>query len=144
MSNTDILRKTERLLLPSGFIVDHIFDVCIDKYRGTAEVDGFNPETREAIEICQSDTLTTAPKAGQKRKMASDVLKLIFLKEIGLISRGRVYVTSEAMYTWSQQTGSWLNAARRKYGITVELKSLPKQLRKQVRNAIVKARREHK
>ena len=142
MSNTDILRKTEKILLPAGFIVDHIFDLQIDDYHGTAEVDGFDPKTREAIEICQSDTLKSAPKPGQKRKLASDVLKLIFLKELGLITRGRVYVTSEAMYTWAQQSGSWLNAARKKYGITVELKSLPKHTRKQVRNALTRARRE--
>ena len=115
----------------------------MDGYEGLAEVDGFHPASREAIEICQSASLGVSPKPGQKRKLASDVLKLIFLKELGLISRGRVFITSPEMYTWCQQAGSWLNAARRQYGIDVILKTHSnKVLRKKVRNALLKARRE--
>lgn len=142
MSNTDILRSSEKELLPPDYLVDHVFDITVQGYCGTAEVDGFCIDTGDAIEICQSDSLHDAPKPGQKRKLASDVLKLIFLKDLGLIQRGRVFVTSQALYTWAQQTGSWLNAARKKYGIDVELRALPKRLRKQVRNALVEARRE--
>ncbi|MFA5129527.1 MAG: hypothetical protein WC477_01255 [Patescibacteria group bacterium] len=142
MSNTDILRKNEKQLLPAGYSSDHVFDIVIGDYRGTAEVDGFNSETRDAIEICFSETEGSSPKPGQKRKLASDVLKLIFLKDLGLINRGRVYLTSVELYTWCQQSGSWLNAARTKYGITVELKSLPKASRKQVKHALSKARME--
>lgn len=144
MSNTDILRSSEKELLPPGYLVDHVFHIVVQGYSGTAEVDGFHRETGDAIEICQSDSLLESPKPGQKRKMASDVLKLIFLKDLGLIRRGRVFVTSQAMYTWAQQTGSWLNAARKRYGIDVELRALPKRLRKQVRNALVEARRERR
>lgn len=141
MSNTDTLRKSENELLPQGFELDHVFDIQIENYRGTAEVDGYNPETREAIEMYLSATTGSAPKPGQKRKLASDVLKLIFLSDLGLISRGRVFVTSKELYTWSQQTGSWLNAARKKYGIDVELKRLQKKTRKKVRNVLTRARR---
>lgn len=141
MSNTDVLRKTEIKLLPEGFVNDHIFDIQIGDYHGTAEVDGFDPISREAIEIFQSANIGS-PKPGQKRKLASDVLKLIFLQEIGLITRGRVFVTSAELYTWCQQTGSWLNAARKKHRIDVELKSLPKAHRKKVRNALMRARKE--
>jgi len=144
MSNTDVLRSSEKELLPPGYLVDHVFTISVEGYKGTAEVDGFHPGSLDAIEICQSDSLIESPKPGQKRKLASDVLKLIFLKDLGLIRRGRVFVTSQAMYTWAQQTGSWLNAARKKYDIDVELRTLPKRLRKQVRNALAKARREHK
>lgn len=142
MSNTDALRKTERDLLPNGFVLDYVFDISIGTLSGNAEVDGFHPGTREAIEICQSETLFDAPKPGQKRKLASDVLKLIFLKDLGLISRGRIYVTSPEFYTWCQQQGSWLNLARKKYNITIELHQLPKAARKKVRHALAKARRE--
>jgi len=144
MSNTDILRKNEKDLLPPGYSSDHVFEIAIGDYRGNAEVDGFHSETRDAIEICFSETEDASPKPGQKRKLASDVLKLIFLKDLGLISRGRVFVTSHEMYTWCQQSGSWLNAARKKYGIHVELKTLPKASRKQVKHALSKARREQR
>jgi hypothetical protein len=142
MSNTDILRKNEKELLPAGYSSDHVFEIVIGDYRGSAEVDGFHPETRDAIEICFSETEDASPKPGQKRKLASDVLKLIFLKDIGLITRGRVFVTSHELYTWCQQSGSWLNAARKKYGIDVELKALSKSSRKQVKHALAMARRE--
>lgn len=142
MSNTDVLRETEIELLPSGFELDHIFDIQIGDYHGTAEVDGFNPDTREAIEICQSETSGASPKPGQKRKLAADTLKLIFLKDLGLITRGRIFITSRELYTWCQQNGSWLNAARKKNDIDVELHTLPKNLRKKVRNVLLQARRQ--
>jgi hypothetical protein len=142
MSNTDLLRTSESVLLPPGYLQDHIFELHVDGYHGRAEVDGYHPVSREAIEICQSESIGGSPKPGQKRKMAADVLKLIFLRDIGLITRGRVYVTSQAMYDWSQQTGSWLNAARKKYGIVVELRGhSSKLLRKKIRNAMKRARR---
>jgi hypothetical protein len=137
----DALRKTEADFLPQGFEVNHIFDINVGDVQGTAEVDGFDPISREAIEICQSVTPGTTPKRNQRRKLAADVLKLIFLKDLGLITRARVFVTSPELYTWCQQRGSWLNAARKKYGIGVELKSLPKKRRKMVRNALLKIRR---
>lgn len=142
MSNTDILRKTERELLPPGYVQGYVFDLRVGDYQGQAEVDGYHPASRDAIEICQSDTIVNAPKPGQKRKLASDVLKLIFLKDLGLIERGRVFVTSQELYTWCHQQGSWLNAARKKYGIEVELKQLPKTMRKQVKHALSRARKE--
>lgn len=143
MSNTDLLRTSESVLLPPGFIQDYLFDLRIDGYTGRAEVDGYHPISKEAIEICQSESLTDAPKPGQKRKLAADVLKLIFLRDLGLISRGRVFVTSQAMYDWCQQTGSWLNAARKQYGIVVELRGHgSKLLRKKIRNALMRARRQ--
>jgi hypothetical protein len=143
MSNTDILRRSEAELLPPGFILDHVFSFGINGYEAIAEVDGFHPVSREAIEICQSASTNGTPKPGQKRKLASDVLKLIFLKDLGLISRGRVFITSPEMYTWCQQSGSWLNAARRHYHIDVILTQHPsKTIRKQVRNALMKARKE--
>lgn len=142
MSNTDILRKSEKDLLPPGYLIDHVFDLSVSDYHGKAEVDGFHPVSKDAIEICFSESGDLSPKPGQKRKLASDILKLIFLKDLGLISRGRVYVTSQELYTWCQQTGSWLNAARMKYGISVELKTLSKTSRRQVKHALSKARRE--
>lgn len=143
MSNTDVLRDSESGLLPPGFISNHLFRFTVDGYEGLAEVDGYHPASREAIEICQSQSMGESPKPGQKRKLASDVLKLIFLKELGLISRGRVFISSPEMYTWCQQSGSWLNAARKRYDIDVILKTHSKKiLRKKVRNALVKARRE--
>jgi hypothetical protein len=143
MSNTDVLRTSEAAFLPPGYLQDHVFELHIDDYRGQAEVDGFHPVSREAIEICQSETLGGAPKPGQKRKLASDVLKLIFLKEQGFITRGRVFVTSQEMYDWCQKSGSWLNAARKYYGVTVELHGHENKLmRKKIRNILVKARKE--
>lgn len=143
MSNTDILRSSEADLLPPGFIQHYVFAIEVDGYKGEAEVDGYHPSSREAIEICQSESMGESPKPGQKRKLASDVLKLVLLKQLGMISRGRVFVTSPVMYTWCQQSGSWLNAARRHYGIDIILKAHSKKsIRKQVRNALVKARRE--
>lgn len=144
MSNTDVLRKTEGLLLPPGYVQGHVFDLRVGDYHGTAEVDGFHPISREAVEICQSASVSRSPKPGQKRKLASDVLKLIFLKEQGLISRGRVFVTSRELYNWCQQSGSWLNAARKHYGVVVELKAHDnKLLRRKIRNALMMARREN-
>jgi hypothetical protein len=140
MSNTDALKKTEANLVPPGFEIDHVFDIQIGDYHGTAEVDGFDPVSREAVEIYQTDT--RSPKSGQRRKLAADVLKLVFLKDLGLITRGRVFVTSRELYSWCHESGSWLNAARMKYGIQVELKSLPKIHRRKVRNALSRARRE--
>lgn len=138
-----MLRRTEASLLPPGFLQDHIFKLHVDSYHGQAEVDGFHPVSREAVEICQSDSIGESPKPGQKRKLASDVLKLIFLKQMGFISRGRVFVTSRALYDWCQTTGSWLNAARKHYGVVVELHGHDnKRLRKKVRNAMMRARRE--
>lgn len=143
MSNTDVLRQSEAGLLPPGFLPNHVFSFTIEGYEGLAEVDGWHPSSREAIEICQSESLGSSPKPGQKRKLASDVLKLIFLKELGLVSRGRVFITSPEMYTWCQQSGSWLNAARKRYGIDVVLKSHGKKaMRKKVRNALLRARKE--
>lgn len=144
MSNTDILRKTEKELLPPGYVQDHVFAISVGSYSGSAEVDGYHPATRDAIEICQSDVKEVSPKPGQKRKMASDVLKLIFLKDLGLISRGRIYITSQALYTWAQQQGSWLSAARKKYGIDIEFRTPPKHVRKQIKNALREARGEMK
>ena len=142
MSNTDFLRTSELGLLPAGFVQDQVFDICIGSYHATAEVDGYNPETGEAIEICQSET-EDSPKPGQKRKMASDAFKLIFLIQQGVISRGKIYVTSEAMYTWTHQSGSWLSAACRAYSIHVELKRQDrKTVRKRIRNVMRDARRE--
>ncbi len=145
MSNTDVLRETEADLLPDGFELDHVFDIQLPDYSAFAEVDGWNPETGEAIEICQSESILGTPKPGQKRKMASDVLKLVFLIEQGLIVSGRVIVTSVEMYTWLHQSGSWLSAACRTFQIHVELKKhARKSLRKKIRNAISQARREMK
>jgi len=143
MSNTDVLRDSEADLLPPGY-ARHIFTLNVGEYQGKAEVDGFNANTFEAIEINQSETTGVAPKPGQKRKLASDVLKLIFLKQLGLISRGRVFISSREMYTWCHQTGSWLNAATRHYGITIELKEHDnKRMRKKVRHALSNARKEN-
>lgn len=143
MSNTDVLRTTEADLLPNNFVQGHLFSLEVRGYCGIAEVDGWNEHTREAIEICQSETDDT-PKPGQKRKMASDVLKLVFLMQLGLINSGKVYVTSPEMYTWVHQSGSWLSAACRAYGIHVELKRQHrKNVRKRIRNAMSRARREN-
>jgi hypothetical protein len=142
MSNTDFLRQSEADLLPPGFVQGKVFNFKVGDYEGMAEVDGWHPVSQEAIEICQSET-NGAPKPGQKRKMASDVLKLVFLKNQDLISSGRVYVTSTEMYTWLHQSGSWLSSACRHFGIKVELKRLSrKSLRKRARNVMRKARRE--
>ncbi|MEK7116152.1 MAG: hypothetical protein AAB879_02025, partial [Patescibacteria group bacterium] len=65
------MRQSEADLLPPGFVHGHSFELCIGEYRGYAEVDGWHPARREAVEICQSET-GGAPKAGQRRKMASD------------------------------------------------------------------------
>jgi hypothetical protein len=144
MSNTDVLRSSEADLLPSGFVQGHVFEVEVSDYRGSAEVDGWNPDSLEAIEICQSEIDGGAPKPGQKRKLASDVLKLVFLIDQGLILRGRVFVTSQELYTWFHQSkGSWLAAACRRYGIGVELRRHGnKMLRKRIRNVMRHARRE--
>ncbi len=141
MSNTDVLRDSEAALLPPGFVQGHRLHFRINDYDGIAEVDGWHPESREAIEICQGGS--GGPKPGQKRKLASDALKLIFLREQGLISTGRMFVTNPEWYTWLHQSGSWLSAACRFYGIHVELKRHgKKQLRKKIRNVIHQARTE--
>lgn len=143
MSNTDVLRDSEADLLPPGFVQGQVFHLTVNGYVGSAEVDGWNPDTQEAIEICQSMTLGGVPKPGQKRKMASDVLKLVFLKQQGIIKSGKIFVTSEEMSRWLHQSGSWLSAACRSYDIKVELhQHTKKSLRKQIRNVMMQARRE--
>ena len=143
MSNTDVLRKTEAEILPDGFELDHVFELRLPDYQASAEVDGWNPETGEAIEICQSESLNDVPKPGQKRKMASDVLKLVFLMQQHIIQSGRVIVTSQEMYTWLHQSGSWLSAVCRTYGIKVDLhRHDRKSVRKRIRNTMSQARRE--
>jgi hypothetical protein len=142
MSNTDVLRESEADLLPPGFVQGQVFTLSVGEYHALAEVDGWHPASREAIEICQSETYG-APKPGQKRKMASDALKLILLKSQGLISNGRIFVTSPEMYTWFHQSGSWLSAACRANKIHVELKRHErKSMRKRIRNVMRKAQRE--
>ncbi|MFZ6015765.1 MAG: hypothetical protein ACOYUZ_05455 [Patescibacteria group bacterium] len=143
MSNTDYLRQTEASLLPEGFEQGHVFEFTVQDYKGRAEVDGWNPQTQEAIEICQSEVSGGTPKPGQKRKLASDVLKLIFLIQLGKIQKGKVYITCQELYTWLHQSGSWLSAATRYYNINVEIKRHSrKRMRKRIRNVILKARRE--
>lgn len=143
MSNTDFLRRSEAVLLPPEFVQGKIFTFKVGDYEAHAEVDGWNDALFEAIEICQSEVLAETPKPGQKRKMASDVLKLVFLKNLGLVKSARVYVTSPEMYTWLHQSGSWLAAACRNFGIKIELKQLNKKiLRKKARNVMSRARRE--
>ena len=141
MSNTDLLRQTEADLLPPGFSQKQVFHFTVNGYVGSAEVDGWNPDTHEAIEICQSET-DGAPKPGQKRKMASDALKLIFLIDQGHIASGKIFVTSPEMYTWLHQSGSWLSAACRQYDIPVELhRHRDKSMRKKIRNVMMRARK---
>ena len=143
MTDTGALRAAERELLPEGFEWGRIFEFDIGAYHGRAEVDGFNPVTLEAIEICLSETSETSPKPGQKRKLASDALKLIFLRDLGVIGRGKIFVTSAELSRWFHETGSWLSAACRHYNISLELKTIGnKRKRKTVRNALAQARRE--
>jgi hypothetical protein len=143
MSDTDALREAERELLPNGFEWGHVFELDVNGYRGIAEVDGFDPISREAIEICLSETAEASPKPGQKRKLASDALKLIFLKDLGLIGRGRIFVSSPELSRWFHEAGSWLSSACRHYGIALELKTIAnKRKRKNVRNALLQARKE--
>lgn len=144
MSNTDFLRQSEADLLPPGFVQGHVFQLNVGEYHGIAEVDGWHPESHEAIEICQSETSGGGtPKPGQKRKLASDALKLIFLKSQGLITNGKIVVTSEEIYTWLHRTGSWLSSACRFNNIKIELKRHErKTVRKRVRNVIRHAQRE--
>jgi hypothetical protein len=143
MSDTAILRSAERELLPAGYERDVVFHFSVDGYDAYAEVDGFNPTTKEAIEICLSETSEASPKPGQKRKLASDTLKLILLHDLGLIGRGRIFVSSKELSKWFHQTGSWLSAACRKYHITLELKLIQnKRERKRVRHALAIARKE--
>lgn len=142
MSNTDFLRRSEAVLLPPEFIQGKIFKFKIGDYEGLAEVDGWSDALGEAIEICQSETLNQTPKPGQKRKMASDVLKLVFLKNLGFIKSARVYITSPEMYTWLHRSGSWLSAACRHFGIKIEQKQIDKkQMRRRTRNVMSRARR---
>lgn len=138
MSNTDLLRTSEAELLPPGFIQDHVFDFTVDGYHGKAEVDGWHPVSREAIEVYQSVCPDGMAKPGQKRKLASDALKLVFLIERDIIKSGRIFVTAECLYTWFHQTeGSWLSAACRHYGIRIELKQhRNKGMRKRIRNVM--------
>lgn len=144
MTNTDFLRQAEAELLPPGFVHGRIFNFVDAGLAYMVEVDGWHEASQEAIEICQSDAGERgAPKPGQKRKLASDVLKLVFLKELGLIKRGRIFLTSEEMYTWFHRTNSWLSAVCRHHEIAVELKRLDrKRARKRVRNVMLEARRE--
>lgn len=142
MSDTEYLRQSEALLLPEGFIHGHVF--TLEKQGGATrvEVDGWHPETREAIEINQSQTTHTYPKPGQKRKIASDALKLIFLKEKDIISRGRIFITSEELYTWLHRSNSWLSQVCNHYNIGVELHAHDrKRTRKRIRNVIKNARK---
>ena len=142
MSNTDFLRQSELQLLPDGFVQGRVFEFKVNDYVGRAEVDGWNPQAQEAIEICQSETLDTHPKPGQKRKLASDAFKLVFLKQLNLIKRGRIFVTSPELYTWFHQTGSWLSAACRNNSISVELhRQQNKRIRKKIRNVMQQARK---
>ncbi len=142
MSNTDLLRRSEADLLPPGFVQGQVFHFTVNGYVGLAEVDGWNPDTQEAIEVCQSATIGS-PKPGQKRKMASDTLKLVFLIDQGFIKSGRIIVTSEPMYTWLHESGSWLSAACRRYDIRVEHRRHDKKLlRRRIRNLMRDARRE--
>ncbi len=143
MSNTEYLKKTEADLLPPGFLHGHVIIFESDGVSIRTEVDGWHPETREAIEICLSESGNSMPKPGQKRKLSSDVLKLVYLKDRNLIDRGKVYVTSAELYTWFHQTTSWLAAACKHYAIPVELKSYgSKTVRRRVKNVIREARRE--
>jgi hypothetical protein len=143
MSNTDFLRNAEAELLPPGFQHGHIFKFEDGGQAYTVEVDGWHEAAQEAIEICQSDTGEfDSPKPGQKRKLANDVLKLVFLKELGLVKRGRIFLTSEEMYTWFHRTNSWLSAVCKHHDITVELRRHDrKRVRKRVRNVMLAARR---
>lgn len=143
MTNTDLLRQTEADLLPEGFVQGQVFHFTVNGYVGLAEVDGWNPDTQEAIEICQSETGGETPKPGQKRKVASDALKLIFLINKSAIASGKIFVTSPELYTWFHRSGSWLSAACRHYGIAVELKRhRKKQIRRRIRNVMREAQRE--
>lgn len=142
MSHTEVLRRTEADLLPPGYQHGFHFRYLIDEKEGFVEIDGWNAVTREAIEICQSEGGFDAPKPGQKRKLASDVLKLVFLLTQGLIARGRVIVTSQELYTWFHKSDSWLSAACRYYGIPVELRQHEKKtIRRRIKNILRQERR---
>lgn len=143
MSNTDFLRQAEAELLPPGFVHGHIFTFEDGGQNYSVEIDGWHEAAQEAIEICQSEAGEFgSPKPGQKRKLASDVLKLVFLKELKLIKRGRIFLTSEEMYTWFHRTNSWLAAVCKHHDITIELRHHDrKRARKRVRNVMLAARR---
>lgn len=142
MSDTEYLRQSEALLLPEGFIHGHVFTLKKDSGQTQVEVDGWDPQSREAIEINQSQTSHTYPKPGQKRKIASDALKLIFLIEQDIISRGRIFITSAELYTWLHRSDSWLSHALKHYDIGVELHAHNrKRTRKRIRNVIKNARK---
>lgn len=143
MSNTDFLRQAEAELLPPGFVHGHIFHFEDNGQAYTVETDGWHEASKEAIEICQSESGEFGtPKPGQKRKLASDVLKLVFLKDLGLVTRGRIFLTSEEMYTWFHRTNSWLAAVCKRHEIDVELRRHDrKRARKRVRNVMLAARR---
>ncbi len=143
MSNTDFLRASEADLLPEGFVQGHVFDLRPYGHGGTVEIDGWHPERGEAIEICQSEAMGDSPKPGQKRKLASDILKLVFLCELGVVRRAKIYVTCEELYTWFHAGQAWIAAVARLHGIAVELrKHSSKAVRKRVRNTMLGARRE--
>ena len=143
MSNTDLLRSAESELLPEGYIQGHVFDLRAFGHMGSVEIDGWRKDTGEAIEICQSESLGEAPKPGQKRKLASDILKLVFLCQLGVIQRGRIFVTCEELYTWFHTSHAWIAAASKLYKIAIELKRHPsKAIRKRIRNIALIARRE--
>lgn len=145
MSNTDFLRQSEADLLPPGYEHGHLFQIRVGEYEAVVEVDGWHPVSREVIEICQSDSARGVPKPGQKRKLASDALKLIFLQQQGIIASARMYVTSPELYTWLHQSGSWVSAACRANGLHIELKRhAHKTMRKRIRNLISRARREQR
>ncbi len=142
MSDTEYLRQSEALLLPEGFIQGHIFYINEEQISYRVEVDGWNPASLEAIEINQSQTAHAYPKPGQKRKLAMDILKLIFLIEKDIVSRGRIFITSEELYTWLHRSNSWLSHVCKHYNIGVELhEHTRKRTRKRIRNIIKKARK---
>lgn len=142
MSDTQYLRQSEALLLPEGFIQGHIFYITDNQSTYQVEVDGWNPVTLEAVEINQSQTAHAYPKPGQKRKLAMDILKLIFLIEKNIIVRGRIFITSDELYSWLHRSNSWLSHVSKHYNIGVELHAHSrKHTRKRVRNVIKKARK---
>ena len=143
MSNTDFLRVSEAELLPDGFVQGQVFDLRPYGHGGSVEIDGWHPERCEAIEICQSESIGEAPKPGQKRKLASDILKLVFLCELGIVKRARIYVTCEELYTWFHAGRAWIAAVAKFHNISVELhRHSSKAVRKRIRNTMLASRRE--
>lgn len=143
MSNTDFLRTSEADLLPEGFVQGHVFDLRPYGHVGSVEIDGWHPDTCEAIEICQSESLGASPKPGQKRKLASDILKLVFLCELGIVKRGKIFVTCNELYSWFHTGHAWIAACARLHHISIELRRhSSKTIRKRVRNTHLDARRQ--